>query len=60
MVLPEASTIHDLFEHLKCRFDNFDVPEKNIILRLNQEVVSFDRVLKNKDELVMLYLIGGG
>ena len=58
--LPENATVQDLINELKNQIDNLDAKLEQTAILINQQQASMMSVLHDKDEITLLYLIGGG
>ena len=60
MELPEGATIADLMDKLRCTLGKPDLGKESTVYMMNQEQAAVETALKDKDEITLLYLIGGG
>jgi len=60
MPITEETMVRDAIEYLKNHYPTLHLKEGMILIIVNQEVASIDRVLQPKDTVSFLPLIGGG
>jgi molybdopterin converting factor small subunit len=58
--LPEGASIADLMEKLRRTLGKPDLGKEKITFMVNQKQASLETALHDKDEIALLYLIGGG
>lgn len=58
--LPEGATIADLMDELRRTLGKPDLGKEEITFMVNHKQASLETALKDKDEIALLYIIGGG
>jgi molybdopterin converting factor small subunit len=58
--LSKGATIDDLLENLRRILGKPDLGKDKTTFMVNQRQASLETALKDKDEIALLYLIGGG
>lgn len=58
--LPEGATIADLIGELQRSLGKPDLGKEKTEFMVNQKQASRETALNNKDEILLLYIIGGG
>jgi molybdopterin converting factor small subunit len=52
--------VHDALEYVRQRYPDLALEEGMILITVNHEVATIDRILKDKDTISFLPLIAGG
>jgi molybdopterin converting factor small subunit len=60
MPITEETAVGDALEYVRNRYPGLHLEEHSIVITVNREVVSLDRLLKPKDIVRLLPHIGGG
>jgi molybdopterin converting factor small subunit len=58
--IAEKTRVIDALEYIKQRYPDLPLDDETIIITVNQEIVSPDKILKANDIISFLPLIGGG
>lgn len=58
--VPEGATIADLTEELRRALGKPDIGKDKTSFMVNQKQASQETILKDKDEIALLYIMGGG
>jgi molybdopterin converting factor small subunit len=58
--ISEKTRVNDALEYIRHRYPDLSLDEGMIVITVNQEVASLDRILKANDTVLFLPLIGGG
>ncbi len=60
MPITEKTTVNDALEYLRRKYPNLHLEEGSVLITVNQEIASLDRVLKPNDTISFLPFVGGG
>ena len=60
MPITDKTVAGDAFEYVRKQYPELQLEEHHVIITVNREVVSFDKLLKAKDIIRLLPHIGGG
>ena len=60
MPITEKTMVHDALEYLRHHYPALHLKEGMILIIVNQEMASADRILQANDKVSFLPLIGGG
>ena len=60
MPITEETRVNDALEYIKCRYPELSLDSEIIIITVNHEMSSLDRVLKGNDTVSFLPHISGG
>jgi len=60
MPITEGTRVNDALEYTKHQYPNLNLDEGMILVTVNQEIASLDRVLRANDTVSFLPFIGGG
>jgi len=58
--ITEKTRVNDALEYIRQQYPELYLDEEMIIITVNQEIASPDRILKSNDKVLFLPLIGGG
>jgi len=59
-ITEKTMVVNDALEYLRCRYPTLNLNEGMVLIVVNQEMASVDRVLQPNDTVSFLPIIGGG
>jgi molybdopterin converting factor small subunit len=60
MSITDETKVNDALEYIRQRYPDLPLEEGMVLLTVNHEVATADRILKDKDTISFLPLIAGG
>jgi molybdopterin converting factor small subunit len=60
MPITEDTTVHDVLEYVRCRYPTLQLDDGMVIVTVNRQITSLDRILSTDDTVSFLPFISGG
>jgi len=60
MPITEKTTVNDALEHVRRHYPDLNLDEGMILITVNQQIASLDRILRDNDTVSFLPYISGG
>ena len=60
MPITEKTRVNDALEYVRCQYPDLRLDERMILITVNHEIASLDRILRANDTVLFLPFISGG